>query len=61
MPYLDALGVETLYVSPVTMAVPGSTHGYDVVDPTRLDPALGSADELDVLLAALAGRDMRGC
>ena len=59
VPYLDALGVETLYVSPVTMAVPGSTHGYDVVDPTRLDPALGSADELDALLAALAGRDMR--
>ncbi len=58
VPYLDALGVETLYVSPVTMAAPGSTHGYDVVDPTRLDPALGSADDLDALLAALAGRAM---
>ena len=58
VPYLDALGIETLYVSPVTMAAPGSTHGYDVVDPTRLDPALGSAEELEALLAALAGRAM---
>ena len=42
VPYLHALGIETLYVSPVLAAAPGSTHGYDVIDPTRLDPALGS-------------------
>jgi (1->4)-alpha-D-glucan 1-alpha-D-glucosylmutase len=58
VPYLGDLGVETLYVSPVTMAAPGSTHGYDVIDPGRLDPALGSADEFDALLEALAQRGM---
>ena len=42
VPYLHGLGIETLYLSPVLAAVPGSTHGYDVIDPGRLDPALGS-------------------
>lgn len=58
VPYLSELGVETLYVSPVTMAAPGSTHGYDVIDPSRLDPALGSADQFEALLEELAGRNM---
>ena len=58
VPYLCDLGVETLYVSPVTTAAPGSTHGYDVIDPSRLDPALGSADQFDALLEELVGRDM---
>ncbi|WP_425444419.1 malto-oligosyltrehalose synthase [Saccharothrix carnea] len=39
--YLDALGVGALYASPVLEAVPGSTHGYDVVDPTRAREELG--------------------
>lgn len=39
--YLAMLGVTHLYCSPVLAAAPGSEHGYDVVDPTRLDPALG--------------------
>jgi (1->4)-alpha-D-glucan 1-alpha-D-glucosylmutase len=58
VPYLSDLGIETLYVSPVTTAAPGSTHGYDVIDPSRLDPALGSADQFDALLEELANRDM---
>jgi (1->4)-alpha-D-glucan 1-alpha-D-glucosylmutase len=57
--YLHDLGVETLYVSPVLAAVPGSTHGYDVVDPTCFDPALGDAAQFEALLAALAARGMR--
>jgi (1->4)-alpha-D-glucan 1-alpha-D-glucosylmutase len=39
--YLARLGVGALYASPVLDAVPGSTHGYDVVDPTRARPELG--------------------
>jgi (1->4)-alpha-D-glucan 1-alpha-D-glucosylmutase len=39
--YFDALGVTHLYLSPITEAVPGSMHGYDVVDPTRINPELG--------------------
>lgn len=53
VPYLADLGIETLYLSPIWAAVPGSTHGYDVVDPCRLDPALGSAEDLDDLLGTL--------
>ena len=41
--YLHALGVDWIYASPVLMAVPGSTHGYDVADVARLNPELGDA------------------
>ncbi len=57
--YLSDLGIETLYVSPVLAAVPGSTHGYDVVDPTWLDPALGTAEEFGGLLDELGAHRMR--
>ncbi|MGW5239168.1 malto-oligosyltrehalose synthase [Monashia sp. NPDC004114] len=39
--YLAALGISHLYLSPVLQAAPGSLHGYDVVDPTRLSDDLG--------------------
>ena len=39
--YLDRLGVGAIYTSPLLAAAPGSTHGYDVVDPTRANPELG--------------------
>jgi (1->4)-alpha-D-glucan 1-alpha-D-glucosylmutase len=39
--YLAALGVTHLYLSPILASAPGSLHGYDVVDPTRLDEELG--------------------
>ncbi|MDX1621573.1 MAG: malto-oligosyltrehalose synthase [Nitriliruptorales bacterium] len=39
--YLAALGVSHLYLSPVLQAAPGSTHGYDVTDPTKLNEELG--------------------
>jgi (1->4)-alpha-D-glucan 1-alpha-D-glucosylmutase len=48
--YLRQLGVGALYTSPVLDAAPGSTHGYDVVDPTRARPALGG-EEARVVLA----------
>ena len=41
VPYLRDLGVGAMYTSPVLAAVPGSTHGYDVVDPTQVNPGLG--------------------
>ena len=45
MPYLDRLGVTDCYSSPLLKAAPGSTHGYDICDHSRLDPALGSEEE----------------
>ncbi len=59
VPYLHRLGIETLYLSPILAAAPGSTHGYDVIDPDRLDPALGSAEEFESLLEELAAHGMR--
>ncbi len=43
-PYLARLGVSHLYASPCLQAAPGSTHGYDVVDPTRPNSELGGAE-----------------
>ena len=52
VPYLAGLGVSHLYLSPVLQARAGSTHGYDVVDPTRVSDAIGGEDELRALAAA---------
>jgi (1->4)-alpha-D-glucan 1-alpha-D-glucosylmutase len=57
--YLSDLGIETMYLSPILEAVPGSNHGYDVINPTKLDPALGSPEEFEALLAELDAHDMR--
>jgi (1->4)-alpha-D-glucan 1-alpha-D-glucosylmutase len=52
VPYLRSLGVSHLYLSPSLTARSGSTHGYDVVDPTRVSEALGGEDGLRALAAA---------
>ena len=52
VPYLAELGVSHLYLSPSLQARHGSTHGYDVVDPTRVSEELGGEDELRALSAA---------
>ncbi|HEX3845912.1 MAG TPA: malto-oligosyltrehalose synthase [Steroidobacteraceae bacterium] len=41
LPYLADLGVSHVYLSPCLQAVPGSRHGYDVTDPTRVSSDLG--------------------
>ena len=58
VPYWAKLGISHLYASPLTVARPGSPHGYDVVDPTRLNPELGSDEDFDRLAAALAANNM---
>jgi (1->4)-alpha-D-glucan 1-alpha-D-glucosylmutase len=52
VPYLRDLGISHLYLSPVMQAGSGSTHGYDVVDPTRVSDALGGEDALRALCSA---------
>ncbi|GGM49711.1 malto-oligosyltrehalose synthase [Longimycelium tulufanense] len=54
--YLVELGVGALYVSPVLQAAPGSTHGYDVTDPTQPSEALGGEDGWRLLTARLGQR-----
>jgi (1->4)-alpha-D-glucan 1-alpha-D-glucosylmutase len=46
VPYLASLGVSHLYLSPVLQAVPGSQHGYDVLDHTRISSDLGGEEGL---------------
>jgi (1->4)-alpha-D-glucan 1-alpha-D-glucosylmutase len=52
LPYLRDLGVSHLYLSPVLKARRGSTHGYDVVDPTCVSAELGGEEELRALCEA---------
>ena len=58
VPYLRALGVSHVYASPILMARAGSTHGYDVVDPTRINPELGGDDGFAHLVAAVRAAGM---
>jgi (1->4)-alpha-D-glucan 1-alpha-D-glucosylmutase len=39
--YLESLGVSHVYCSPFLQAARGSSHGYDVVDPHRINDELG--------------------
>jgi (1->4)-alpha-D-glucan 1-alpha-D-glucosylmutase len=57
-PYLRDLGVGDMYLSPIMAARPGSEHGYDVCDPSRVSPDLGGADALERLAGELRRLDM---
>ncbi|MFL5863798.1 MAG: alpha-amylase family glycosyl hydrolase, partial [Solirubrobacteraceae bacterium] len=52
IPYLRDLGISHLYLSPSLQARPGSTHGYDVVDPTRISADLGGETAFRELAAS---------
>src|SRR5438132_3492277 len=54
--YLSELGVTHLYCSPYLQAVRGSQHGYDVVDPRRVNPELGGAEAHARMCSALLAR-----
>lgn len=56
--YHRRLGVSHYYLSPILAARQGSTHGYDVVDPTRVNPELGGEDGLRALVAELRRHGM---
>lgn len=53
IPYLHQLGVNTIYASPILEAVPGSMHGYDTVNPERINPEIGTLQELKALAKKL--------
>jgi (1->4)-alpha-D-glucan 1-alpha-D-glucosylmutase len=55
VPYLRELGISHLYLSPAMQARSDSTHGYDVVDPTRLSQELGGESEFRALSNADLG------
>ena len=56
--YLRALGVSHAYTSPILAATPGSTHGYDVVDPAIVNPELGGDEGRRTFAAELREHDL---
>ena len=58
VPYFSRLGISHVYASPILKARAGSRHGYDVVDPTQINPELGGEAALLRLVAALRKHGM---
>jgi (1->4)-alpha-D-glucan 1-alpha-D-glucosylmutase len=58
VPYLERLGVSHCYFSPYLKTRPGSEHGYDVTDHSKLNPELGEPADYDRLCEHLASRGM---
>ena len=56
--YLRCLGVSDLYLSPIFKAAPGSSHGYDVLDPGQLNPELGGVEGFEALCEAAKAHDL---
>jgi len=59
LPYLADLGVSHVYLSPCLQAVPGSLHGYDVADPTRISEDLGGEPAWSEFVAAAGAHRLR--
>lgn len=56
--YLHDIGISDFYASPIFRAREGSLHGYDVVDPNRLNPELGTREDFDSLVDELHRHSM---
>lgn len=58
VPYWSSLGVSDLYASPYLKSVRGSTHGYDIVDHSTLNPDLGTGADFDSFVSVLHAHEM---
>src|SRR5262245_9183343 len=58
VPYLKALGITDCYLSPTSKATPGSDHGYDVIDPTVLNPELGTEEDFQNFVGTVHAHGM---
>ncbi len=58
VPYFARLGISHIYASPLLAARAGSMHGYDVVDPTQVNPELGGEPALRQLVSTLREHNM---
>lgn len=58
LPYLDELGVSHCYLSPLLKARPGSRHGYDISDHSRLNPEIAAAEDFEQFAAHLQRHGM---
>lgn len=58
VPYLYRLGISDLYASPILKARSGSSHGYNVTDPSQLNPELGTGEEFETLIQTIKQHEM---
>jgi oligo-1,6-glucosidase len=56
--YLHELGIDVVWLSPI-YASPHDDNGYDISDYRAIDPAFGTLEDLDEVIAALHERGMR--
>jgi (1->4)-alpha-D-glucan 1-alpha-D-glucosylmutase len=56
--YLHQLGISHCYASSFLTAMPGSMHGYDVIDPTSLNPEIGTEEDFNSFTTALHAQGM---
>lgn len=56
--YIHELGISTIYAAPIGSATPGSTHGYDVTDPNRINPEVGDRRDMQELRQILREKGM---
>jgi malto-oligosyltrehalose synthase/4-alpha-glucanotransferase len=59
IPYLQKLGVKTIYASPIFEATPGSTHGYDALNANKINPEVGDDEQLHALSKKLKAQGLR--
>lgn len=59
IPYLKKLGVNTIYASPIFQSTPGSTHGYDGLNPHLVNPEIGTEEDLKRISTELQGSNIQ--
>ncbi len=59
LPYLQSLGISHVYASPILEARPGSMHGYDLINHSRINPEIGSLRDFVRLCRSIEQADMR--
>jgi 4-alpha-glucanotransferase/(1->4)-alpha-D-glucan 1-alpha-D-glucosylmutase len=59
VPYLSELGISHFYASPYLRARPGSTHGYDIIHHSSINPELGTPDDYEGFVSELHRHGMR--
>jgi len=57
--YLEQLGIDTIYASPLFASVPGSLHGYDVTNPHILNPEIGTESQFKAIADQLHQKKMK--
>ncbi len=57
--YLAKLGITDIYASPILKSRKGSMHGYDVTDPTQINPDIGTENDFELLQNELLEHGMR--